>query len=213
MPQPIDVTPPKFIYLDLGNVLLFFDHHQAARQMAEAAGVDAQRVWEVVFASGLNDRYDAGQVTTEDFYETFCRETGARPDFDRLSLAASDIFRVNAPMKAVLAQLAAAGHRLGLLSNTCPIHWDYFADGRYAMIPDVFEAVALSFRLKLTKPDRAIFDRAAQLAGVEPQEIFYTDDMAGHVAGARAAGWDAVQYSGTPALVEQLRRRGVRFNY
>ena len=42
---------------------------------------------------------------------------------------------------------------------------------------------------------------------------FYVDDIAGHVAGARSVGFDAVQYTSTDALVAQLRERGVAFNY
>ena len=51
------------------------------------------------------------------------------------------------------------------------------------------------------------------LAGVAPQDIFFTDDIPGHVEGARRAGFDAVQYTTTPQLVNDLHDRGVRFNY
>jgi hypothetical protein len=39
------------------------------------------------------------------------------------------------------------------------------------------------------------------------------DDVPGHVAAANEAGFDAVQYTTTPALVAELRNRGVTFNY
>jgi putative hydrolase of the HAD superfamily len=204
---------PRFFYFDLGNVLLYFDHRRACRQVAEVAGVSPERVWEVVFASGLEDRYEAGQVSTREFYETFCRETRSRPPLDELAHAASAIFEVNCGVKAVLAQLAAAGCRLGLLSNTNEIHWNYFAGGRYALIPDVFEVLVLSFRVGVMKPQAGIFRAAAEMAGVEPGQIFYVDDVPGHVTAARQAGFDAVQYTTTPALVEALWQRGVAFNY
>ena len=116
-------------------------------------------------------------------------------------------------MKAVLSHLAAAGHRLGLLSNTCDVHWNYLAHGRYSMIPEIFHVVALSNRIGAVKPEPKIYQAAAELAGVAPSEIFFTDDMPGHVAAARTAGFDAVQYTTTPAIVAELRKRGVRINY
>ncbi len=59
----------------------------------------------------------------------------------------------------------------------------------------------------------AIFRKAAELAGCQPEEIFYTDDIPGHVAGARSVGLDAVVYTTTAELVVELRERRVDFNY
>ena len=204
---------PRFLYFDLGNVLLYFDHMQACRQIGALAQIDPQQVWDLVFDSGMEMRFEAGEVSTEEFYDFFCRQTNTQPDFRALNHAASSIFRVNNGMKAVLAQLMAARHRLGLLSNTNEIHWRHVADGRYSLLPEAFEVLVLSYEVKAVKPDTKIFQTAAEMAGVPPEDIFYVDDIPGHVAGARAAGFDAVQYTTTPALVNELRARGVEFNY
>jgi putative hydrolase of the HAD superfamily len=75
------------------------------------------------------------------------------------------------------------------------------------------DVYALSFQICACKPDPRIYAAAARLAGVEASQIFFVDDIAGHVAGAQAAGFDAVQYTTTPALASQLRARGLEFNY
>src|SRR5579863_1445860 len=111
--------PPEFIYFDLGNVLLYFDHALGCRQMAAVAGLTEAQVREVVFDSGLELRYEAGELSSRQFYEEFCNRTGTRPDFDALAFAAGSIFAINASLMPVVAQLRAAGYRLGLLSNTC----------------------------------------------------------------------------------------------
>ena len=208
-PPNSDFRLPKFLYFDLGNVLLFFDHRRAARQMAEAAGVPAERVWEVVFASDLENRYEAGEIDTREFFEIFCRETNSRPDYPALAAAAGDIFEPNAPVIDLLGRLSAAGHRVGLLSNTCELHWNHFAGGRYPPIPEAFDAVVLSFRAGAMKPDQRIYAHAAELAGAAPGEIFFVDDIAGHVASARAFGFDAVQYTTPETLVAELDKRGL----
>ena len=59
------------------------------------------------------------------------------------------------------------------------------------------------------KPRHDIFYQAAELAGVSPREIFYTDDRPEHVAAARQVGYDAVQYTDTPSLLSEMRRRGI----
>jgi putative hydrolase of the HAD superfamily len=204
--------PPKFLYFDLGKVLVDFDVGQMFRQMAEVAGVDPARVKEVVINSGLQQQYETGQVSAREFYEAFCGQTGTRPDCDALRRAGAEIFALNLSIFPVVTQLYHARHRLGILSNTCESHWEY-CTRRYRILNGLFSVQALSYRIGATKPDAAIFRKAAELAGVEPQEIFYLDDYADHIAGAEAVGFDAVQYTSTPQLVADLRSRGVRFNY
>ena len=206
-----------FLYFDLGNVLLYFSHERACRQMAAVAstperGLTPTDVRRVVFESGLEDLYEAGELTTAEFYVQFCRQTATRPDLDALARAASDIFWPNDSLLAVIAELRQGGHRLGLLSNTNEIHWEFVSDGRYDHLPDAFDVLALSYRMGTMKPRREIFERAAVLASVAPGEIFYTDDRPEHVAAAREVGYDAVQYTDTPALVAELRRRGIAIN-
>jgi FMN phosphatase YigB (HAD superfamily) len=170
-------------------------------------------VWDVVFAGDVEQRYESGEINDREFYEIFCGRTQSRPDFAALLLAGSRIFTPNVSIFPVVAGLSAAGYRLGILSNTCPGHWSYCSSGKYGLLVHSFKVYALSYELGACKPSPKIFAAAAELAGVPPDEIFFVDDVAGHVAGAREAGFDAVQYTSTPRLVDDLRRRGLQFNY
>jgi putative hydrolase of the HAD superfamily len=205
--------PPNFLYFDLGNVLLDFSHERAARQMAEVSGAEYDLVWQTVFAGDLELRYEAGQLTSGGFYEAFCAATGTRPEQQALLYAGSAMFEMHVSMRPVVAMLKCAGYRIGILSNTCDAHWRYCADGRYSMIPDAFEVLALSFQIGAVKPDEKIYRVAADLAGVAPAEILFVDDKPANVAAAVHAGFDAVLYTTTAQYVADLRRRGVRFNY
>lgn len=203
---------PKFIYFDLGMVLVTFSIERMCRQMGLAAGMDQGLVERVVFGGDLQSSYERGLLSTRDFFDAFCRQAGARADFDELLTAASDIFELNAPMLPIVASLQQTGWRLGILSNTCECHWKHCL-GRYRVLQDSFEVHALSYELGAAKPDPAIFTKAAQLAGVAPGEIFYTDDIPGHVAAANAVGYDAVLFAGPEELAAELGRRGVELNY
>ncbi|MBN2476653.1 MAG: HAD family phosphatase [Pirellulales bacterium] len=204
--------PPSFFYFDLGIVLVDFTIERMLRQIGEVSGVDPARVEEVLFGGGLQQQCELGRISDRRLYDAFCRQTGTRPDFDALKQAGSDIFELNLSMLPVVTQLGEAGCRMGILSNTCESHWLH-CRRRFRMIDEGFELYALSYQIGVAKPDAAIFRAAARLAGVEPHEVFFVDDIAGHVAGAKAVGFDAVQYTSTPELVAELRRRGVRFNY
>ena len=197
----------RFLYFDLGNVLLHFTLERMCRQMGEVAGLDPEMVRRIVFESPLQQDYELGRLSSEAFYESFCRETASRPDFEALSRAGADIFSLNESLIPVIAQLQRDGYRLGILSNTCEMHWEHCLR-RFPVLGEKFDVHVLSYRIGAMKPDRAIFGAAVAMAGVESQQVFFTDDVPGHVAGACVAGLDAVLYKSTPQLIEELRRRG-----
>ena len=212
-----------FVYFDLGNVLLNFDHDLMCRKMAavvqqSGAAASAEDVKAILFESrpgrpALEWRYERGEISTEEFLDEFSQAVGAKPDASHLAKAASEIFTANVSVRAVLGALLATRQPLGLLSNTNAVHWEYIAQRKDMLIPSAFRVLALSFELGCMKPEAEIFAKAAELAGVAPQEIFYVDDIAGHVSAARAAGFHAVQYTSTPQLVDDLRACGIALNY
>ena len=205
--------PPEFIYFDIGNVLLHFDFRQAARQMAEVAGCDLQTIHQALVDPDLQYRYETGAISSRQFYDIVCERIGSQPPYEEFTYAAAAMFTLNMSIVPLVHALSAAGYRLGLLSNTNDIHWEYFANGRYAIVPHSFEQWVLSYRLGTMKPEPAIFQHAIEMAGVAPERIFYLDDMPGHVAAAQGLGIDAHHYTTTAALAHELRARGLRFNY
>ena len=206
------MNTPKFIYFDLGNVLLGFDHQRMLDQVAETTGAEVEMIRRVLFDEGLYEQYETGKLSSQAFYKQFCQQTSTCPGYDALAAAASDIFWMNLSILPVVAGLIEAGYRLGVLSNTCEVHWQYCLR-RFRILREGLDTHALSYEIGARKPDRAIYEGAAKRAGVAPEEIFFTDDIADHIDAAREFGFDAVQYTSTPELVDELWRRGVRFNY
>ena len=203
--------PIKFLYFDLGKVLVDFDIQRMLDQIAEVAGINADQVRRVLFDDHLQDEFELGRLTDEEFYEEFCRRTNTRADFQAWAVAASDFFELNTSILPILASLQSTRHRLGVLSNTCRLHWQHCAD-RYRVIAETFPVYVLSCDIGAAKPDPVIYRVAAQRAGVDPGEIFFVDDLEDNVNGANAAGFDAVQYLSVPQLADDLRGRGIPLN-
>jgi putative hydrolase of the HAD superfamily len=201
-------STPRFIYFDLGNVLINFDHDRAARQMGAVAGVSKELAWEAIFADGLELKYERGDLSTQEFFEVFCERTNTTPDYDAMVLAAADIFEPHEAILPLVRRLHAAGNRLGILSNTNEAHWD-FVSNRYQSLCELFEVRALSFQMRALKPERNAYEEAARIASVKPAEIFFIDDRSENVTGAREAGLDAVQFTGVSELEAELRPRGI----
>ncbi len=207
-----------FLYFDMGNVLLMFSHERMAAQMAAVVGIEPQRAWEILFGGDLGIRHETGEVTNQEFYDEFCRAAGlstvdrAALDWTALEEAACDIFWLHVPLVAIAGRLNAAGYRLGILSNTNDAHWRYVAE-RFAYLTTMFHVRAMSYEIHVMKPDRRIYQEAARLAGVAPQDVFYTDDRLENVEEALAAGLDAVLFTTPAALSVELWRRGIVGNY
>ncbi|UUO08112.1 HAD family phosphatase [Blastopirellula sp. J2-11] len=201
--------PIEFFYFDLGNVLLYFDHDRACRQMAQVADAPVEQVRDVVFFSGMQIRYETGEIDTAEFHAYFCQQTGRSPIQDELALAASDIFELNHPVIEIAEALHEQGRRLGILSNTCACHWDFCIAGRYPFLHQCFEQYVLSYEAKSMKPDAGIYQAAIEQAGVAPASIFFVDDRPENVAGAREYGLDAVLFIGADRLREDLAARGI----
>ncbi|TWT89953.1 Alpha-D-glucose-1-phosphate phosphatase YihX [Pseudobythopirellula maris] len=214
----MSLKTPKFIYFDLGNVLVTFCNERMCRQMAAVANAPIERVYEVLYgdAAGANDltdtvqwRFEAGRFSGHEYYEHVCELLGARPERSALAFACADMFEpIDASMRLV-ERLAAAGCRLGLLSNTNAWHWEHLLDGRFAALNNAFELEVTSFGAQAMKPDPTIYLHAAQAAGCDPEEIFFTDDRPENVEGARKAGFDAERFESTELLIDHLRQRGV----
>jgi glucose-1-phosphatase len=203
---------PKFIYFDLGKVLVDFSVEWMLGQVGAIAGISSQAARTAIFDGLLMRKHELGQISAAEFYDAFCTATKTRAPFEALAAAVGAIFDLMPGTLPLVAQLNQAGYPLGILSNTCELHWEYCTT-HYQILSDAFRVHALSFRIGALKPEPAIFEAAARLAGIRPQEIFFVDDMPGHVAGAQAAGFDAVQFTTAAALAAELRQRGLRFNY
>ena len=203
----------RFIYFDLGNVLLHFDREIAFGRLAELSEVTPERVREILQDQGLQDRYERGNISTAEFHQEYSAAVGKQLERDSMLEAGNAMFRANVPLIPVVTQLVAANQRLGILSNTCEAHWDYCCDGRFGILSSAFEISVLSFQVGAMKPDLAIYEAAIKSAGVSPDEIFFTDDLTENVEAAKEYGIDAVTFTSVSQLVAELRQRGIPFGY
>ena len=72
-----------------------------------------------------------------------------------------------------------------------------------------FDNVLVSGKEGLIKPDPAIFRRAADLFDLHPPASLFIDDSARNIAAARALGFQTLHFAGSPALIADLRGRGL----
>lgn len=205
----------EFIYFDLGKVILDFDHAKGCQAIASLTGRSSAEVDQALFGSGLEDQFETGAITPSELHRQFCETLGITDvllDEQQLMRSMSDIFSPNQPMFALIAQLRAVNHRLGILSNTCVAHWE-FVTARYRILDSLFGPKILSYEARSMKPDRKIYERAIDASGTAAASCFFVDDKPENVEGAIAAGLDAVLYQSVGKLAADLQLRGVGVNF
>jgi FMN phosphatase YigB (HAD superfamily) len=198
----------KFVYFDLGNVILNFTHQRMVDNVAGVASVGAADVQKHMFDSDLENRYETGELNSQQFHEEFCKAANAECDLDTFIDACGDIFWLKSDIVPVISQLWTANMPLGILSNTCEAHFDA-AKRNFQVLSHFFDTEITSYQSKSMKPDPKIYTDAIAAAGVDPQNIFFTDDRTENVEAAVKEGIDAVLFESAAQLTRALRERDI----
>jgi 2-haloacid dehalogenase len=67
-----------------------------------------------------------------------------------------------------------------------------------------FRHIIVSGEVKLCKPEPEMYALAVKTWNIAPESILFIDDSAKNVAGAQAAGWNAVRFTSAAALEQDL---------
>ena len=108
---------------------------------------------------------------------------------------------------ALLARLRDAGRTQFFLSNM-PEPYAGHLEAEHDFV-GWFDAGVFSCRVNAIKPEREIFELAAERFDAPPGELFFFDDVAANVEAARAAGWHAERFTDAAAAEAALRARGL----
>lgn len=198
--------PSRFVYFDLGNVLVHFDHEIAVAQLSRLSGSPPDDVRRVLFTSDLQNRYETGLVDDVQFAGQLNHELNTELSTSAILEAVSAIFQPNDEMLRVLQLVRDHSIDMGVLSNTCKAHWDYICSREWALPGDWFLHHVLSYEVRGMKPDARIYERSELLAECAPSDIFFTDDREENVAAAATRGWTTCQFQSAAQLEPQLAR-------
>lgn len=144
--------------------------------------------------------WDADQMTFREMYVKVFADAGLPPPSDeqfaeivRLDKC-SWVDDLRADTLELMRALKAAGKKIGILSNQSS---DFFHDcyvpacKAYRELADVEVISGLE---KIYKPDPAIYRLCEERMGLPPSRLLFFDDCIENVEGARALGWQSIQY-------------------
>ena len=204
---PAAAPAPRGLLFDIGRVIVRVDINRALGALVVSAGLSPEQIWEAIQADPRWRDWQEGRIAPRDWHQHLARRFGFPLSFNEFcavwnsSLAGETILGDD-----LFAQLAAR-YRLGLLSNTDPIHVAHL-EANFGFVRH-FPARVYSCTAGTTKPDPAIYRRAISELGLPPDQILYVDDEPKYTEAGRQAGIQAIVFTGAGPLLAELRHRGI----
>lgn len=183
----------KNIIFDLGGVIITLDHQYAVRCFQRLGLADAARQLDPYTQGGFFGELEEGKITDKEFIAKLSHACGKALSYDEC-LNAWLAYRKDLPQRNLdaLQRLREEGYRLILLSNTNPfmMHWansEEF-DGRGHAISHYFDALYMSYKVGMMKPDPRFFRKVLMDERIAPSETLFVDDGPRNVAAASQLG-------------------------
>ena len=194
-------TAPLNLVFDLGQVMIRWEPEALVRRFfPDRCGTDAQAqsLAQTCFRSKAWSDFDAGLLDTDGVALQLAQ--GIQEPLSRVRAMVVDIAHALTPIDAsvhLLAQLhqwrqsqKVMGLRLWYLSNMPEPYADHLIEAHSYF--HAFDGGVFSGRVKLAKPDPAIYAHAELVLGVVPAHTVFFDDHWPNVLAAKERGWQGV---------------------
>jgi putative hydrolase of the HAD superfamily len=195
-----------WVLFDFGGVICYPLPEEDLALLARAAGCAAAELSSAYWPDRLD--YDRAVLDATTYWQRVAGRLGRSFDEAQIAeLARLDVaswMHLQDGTVALIEDMAAAGHRLALLSNA-PV--DVAEAVRRLPVAAHFEHLIFSCFLKSAKPDPECFYAALAVLGAEAGEVTLVDDRADNIAGAARVGLAGVRFT-TPAAARATLLRG-----
>lgn len=199
----------EVILFDLGNVILPFNHYQIAEKLLPFTQREdfknSKKIFSYLFdfEKGAINGYETGKISSLEFFQSLKESLRLSISFEEFKPIWNDIFWKDERVSEIIRSLKGK-KRLGLLSNTNPLHFDYILS-KFPVVKE-FDRWLLSHEVGFKKPASEIFEKAIEWAGVEPGQILFIDDMKSHIEVADSLGIKAIHFTSARQLKEDLSK-------
>lgn len=178
----------KFIYFDVGNVLLRFEHMWD--QVIQIIGELSPEALQI--KDDLVVQLMKGKISYMDYWDRLGKGTEVKKHFSQYEEYLVSGFIPIEETHQLLKQLSRQ-YCVGLLTDVA--HGIHELNVKKGKVPDLqYNAVIESCKVGFKKPEKEIFEIAQSAARCKPHEILFVDDVETHVEKAKELGWNAVQF-------------------
>lgn len=199
----------RAVVFDYGMVLTGPPDRAAYEALQRISGLSAERLDRFYWAD--RHAYDEGKLTGLAFWQKIMSDAGLSLDETTIAELNGWDARMwttqNPAMVAWQAALKKRGLLTAILSN--------MGDSVHESIERAYEWIGSfdvrvwSYRLKVAKPDAAIYEYALKMLGTRPEETLFLDDKPVNIEAAHALGMKGLVFSDVERLRADLIAAGL----
>jgi putative hydrolase of the HAD superfamily len=200
----------KAVIFDVGGVLVHTEDPTPRRELEMRLGLQPGEAEYLVYNSAMGQKAQRGEISAQQLW----RWIQEHFHLDEMGLAAfrrqfwgGD--RLNTSLLALVRSLRRH-YQTAIISNAMDDLLPMLTE-RYP-VADAFDLIVGSAYEGILKPAPEIFLRTLERLGRQPEEAIFIDDFAQNVAGARAVGMFAVQYTPDLDVAAALAAHGLNLN-
>ena len=176
------------------------------KSISAYSSFDAEAMWQLYREHGVIDFF-CGKVSEEEFLRSFIKKHALPISVEEYMRAIRENFSLIEGTHAVVEELGRQGFPLALLSDHAR-EWAEFCEEKFGH-HRYYRHVVYSFEVGYCKPSAAMFARALELLGVEPEEALFIDDNPRNVEGAEKFGIPGIVFTDAPTLRRDLQSYGI----
>lgn len=200
----------RAVIFDIGRVLVRVDIQGVKSALARGLPLSPEELWSAIEKDPRWPDWQEGRILPRDWHLHLCKRFNLSLTFEEFTKIWNSALAPQPIQDNSLFAELSKNYRLGLLSNTDPIHvaklessYDFFA---YFPKP----VRTYSCGVGASKPDPLIYREALRACKVTAQEAVYIDDLAPFVEAARRLGLTGIQFQSPSQLRADLREAGIK---
>lgn len=198
----------RAIIFDIGRVLIRMDVPRAVNNLRANVALSPAEVWTALEKDPRWVDWQEGRMSPHDWHLHVTKRLGSPLNFEQFTEAWNLALHPEPVHDSELFAKLGKRYRLGLLSNTDPIHVAHM-ESRYDFFP-FFPVRTYSCVAGATKPSPLIFREALRASRVKAEEAVFIDDIPAYVEAAQRLGIAGIHFQSADRLPGQLQELGIQ---
>ena len=200
--------PLRTIIFDIGRVLVRVDVSRAMQGLAQGISLSPQEIWTAIEKDPRFQDWQEGRISARDWHLHLAKRLGGSLSFEQFTEAWNRALDPQPIQDNSLFESLRKNFRIGLLSNTDPIHVAHL-EATF----DFFRFFPKSTRtyscvVGASKPSPLIFRDALKSLRAKAESSVFIDDIEAYVNAARSLGLHGIHYQSPAQLRAELKGLG-----
>jgi putative hydrolase of the HAD superfamily len=192
----------KAVFFDSSNVLVTGGYKEGIEKYEQKYSIQANELLMAFHDHQHWLDFTLGLIDEEEFF-TRVKEKFTALKVTELKKMILDTFKPNIDLIDYIRELKGK-YITGVISNN-PKEWFEYFDRQFGY-SEFLKIKVVSGYLHIRKPNRMIFQRALEMAGVSGEECLYIDDRPDRVQGAEELGMKIIEYKRVAQLQKQINK-------